>query len=998
MGVDIGSIFLNLKLNKDDFNSSLNSVKKEASTAGKEISTSLNKVKGSFSGLSKLLIAAFSIREIARFSASCLELGSNLAEVQNVVDVTFTSMSDKVNKFAKSAAISYGLSETMAKQFVGTVGAMAKAFSFSEQSAFDMGTSIAALSGDIASFYNISQDEAFTKLKSIFTGETESLKSLGVVMTQTALDSFAMANGFNKTTRNMSESEKVALRYRFVLDQLKGASGDFSRTSEGWANQVRILKLQFDSLKASIGQGLIQVLLPVIKTINILIGKLMSLASAFKSFTAMFGGGKKDGIASSVSQMDAVSKASTGASKALGGAGSAAKKAAKDIASATTGIDELNIIQKPSADSSAGGSDSLAGVSDIDTPKLNLERVEEDSSSLDTLRDRFTPIIEKAKELQELFIQGFKLGFSDSEVRIDNIKTSLINLKDTMKEIATDESVSKSFENFVDSFVLALGKITGSAASIGLTTADFLVGSVESYLVKNKGRIKKALAEQFDISSEMSKITSDFSVSFANIFKVFSSPSAKSIGGSITAIFTNAFVDVGLLVEKFARDVLIIITKPFTDNEDLIKDNFGHMLDVAAPILDDLADIFSDVGETLNDVYDKHIKPLMDSLANGLSEIVKVISTAWKIHIAPVLENLAKKFHEVKESAIDPLIDKVGEFIGKIADGIKEIWEVTLQPFITWLIEILTPILANVFNGAIEVVGNFLINISSVVSGVLDALGGLVDFIVGVFTLDFKKAWEGIKTFITGIWDAIKGIVKTVFGLIVDLINQKLKAIKAVWDNVWGVIKDFVSKIWDGIKITITNVITGIKNGIDKFISGVKSAWESGFNKVKDTTKIIWEGIWSTIKGIINLVIGGVESMVNSCINAINGIIKGINSVAEKIPGVSVELIPNIPKVKLPKLAQGGFVKANTPQLAVIGDNKYQGEVVAPENKMVDMARIAAELAMNKGGNFNNADVVEILSKIFEYIKEFNPQIVFDVRELTEKQNSLNKRLGYSMS
>ena len=117
------------------------------------------------------------------------------------------------------------------------------------------------------------QDEAYTKLKSVFTGETESLKDLGVVMTQTALDSYALANGFGKTTAQMSEAEKVALRYQFVQEQLALANGDFARTSDGWANQVRILSLQFQSLKASIGQGLINVFTPVLKMINTLIGR-----------------------------------------------------------------------------------------------------------------------------------------------------------------------------------------------------------------------------------------------------------------------------------------------------------------------------------------------------------------------------------------------------------------------------------------------------------------------------------------------------------------------------------------------------------------------------------------------------------------------------------------------------------------------------------------------------------------------------------------------------
>ena len=244
------------------------------------------------------LAAAFGVKKLVEFGKQCLELGSDLAEVQNVVDVTFPNMTAQVDKFAKSAAQSFGLSETMAKQYTGTFGAMAKAFGFSEKQAYDMGTTLTGLAGDVASFYNLSQDEAYTKIKSVFTGETESLKDLGVVMTQTALDSYAMANGFGKTTSAMTEAEKVALRYQFVQDQLSAAQGDFARTSDSWANQCRILSLQTQSLMATIGQGLINLFTPVIRVINTAIGKLATLANAFKAFTELITGNKSSGTES----------------------------------------------------------------------------------------------------------------------------------------------------------------------------------------------------------------------------------------------------------------------------------------------------------------------------------------------------------------------------------------------------------------------------------------------------------------------------------------------------------------------------------------------------------------------------------------------------------------------------------------------------------------------------------------------------------------------------
>lgn len=220
-------------------------------------------------------------RALVDFGKESIELGSDLQEVQNVVDVTFTNMSDEVNEFARNAMTSAGLSETVAKKYTGTFGAMAKSFGFTEKEAYDMATSLTQLTGDVASFYNLDHEEAYTKLKGVFTGETEALKELGIVMTQSALDQYALEKGIGKTTAEMSEQEKVALRHSFVMEQLEGASGDFVRTQDSWANQTRILSLQWESFQATIGEGLIAMLTP---GLQFLTGEVMPALNKFADF------------------------------------------------------------------------------------------------------------------------------------------------------------------------------------------------------------------------------------------------------------------------------------------------------------------------------------------------------------------------------------------------------------------------------------------------------------------------------------------------------------------------------------------------------------------------------------------------------------------------------------------------------------------------------------------------------------------------------------------
>ncbi len=401
MSTNVGSVDFELLLNSNPFNKGLKDTTNTIKSSG--IENSLKKI-------GKLAVAAFSVKAIVNFGKECIDLGSDLTEVQNVVDVTFGSLNTEVNRFAENAITQFGLGQTVTKKYAGTFGAMAKAFNFSNKEALAMSETLTGLTGDVASFYNLSSDEAYTKLKSVFTGETETLKDLGVVMTQNALDQYALANGYGKTTSKMSEQEKVALRYKFVLDKLNIANGDFARTSDSWANQTRVLSLRFNELKAALGQGFINIFTPIIKGINMVLSKLQVLANAFKSFTEMiFGNAGGDDSTSTVS--DLASDASK-ASDAVSGIGDSAKKSAKDLKSLAS-FDTAQILKKDDSDSSSSGSG--AG-GKIDTSGLNLtDNLKKQASDIGKIFGdiNFEPLINsfnKVKEAAQPLITTIKDG------------------------------------------------------------------------------------------------------------------------------------------------------------------------------------------------------------------------------------------------------------------------------------------------------------------------------------------------------------------------------------------------------------------------------------------------------------------------------------------------------------------------------------------------------------------------------------------------------------
>ena len=974
--------------------------------------------------------AAFSVKKLIDFGADCLRLGSDLQEVQNVVDVTFPQMSKQVDNFAKNAAASFGLSETMAKKFAGTSGAMAKSFGFSEQAAYEMATTLTGLAGDVASFYNISQDEAYTKLKSVFTGETETLKDLGVVMTQSALDAYALANGYSKTTAKMSEMEKVALRYKFVQDQLSAASGDFIRTSDGWANQVRVFQLQFDSLKATIGQGLINVLTPVIKVINTIIGKLMSLANAFKAFTEMITGkgSSGGGTSAAAAGMKAVAQSADKANAAAGGAGSAAKKAAKDMKSVTTGIDELNIIDPDTGSDGGGSGGGAAGGYDVD--QFDMGAV--DTSALDVMDSKYQALIDRAKELKGLFTAGFWDGFGDTSV-FDGILASVDRIKQSLGEIFTAPEVLAAANSFADQFSYSLGQIAGSVAGIGTTIADNLLGGISLYLQQNTERIREYLVSMFDIGSRVAQITGDFSKAVNTIFSVFRSDSAKQITADVIGIFSESFMGVSELAGTFAADILDIIAAPFVENADYIRTTLEDTFGAIEPVFSAIKDLISETFEKVRATYDSHVAPMMAAFKQGFTEIGTLLLNVYNTYFLPVLQNLSNKFVEVKDNYLSPLIDKFLDFGGKVADAITQLWTGALQPFIEWFIANVAPVIAGALQTIVEAVFGFIEVVTPIIEGFITLLSGVIEFVVGVFTADWTMAWEGIKEIFLGIWEILKGIVtaavntiyatikavwtnisnitttiwngiksllNTIWNWLKSLATTLFTAIKNAISTIWESIKSTTSEIWEGIKSTLSTLWDTIKTAVDEKFTAMRDAITGVWDTVRSKTKEIWDGIWADIKGIINMIISGVESMANRVIDAINAMIDAVNEVADKVPGIGADLIPNIPNINLPRLAQGGFVRANTPQLAMIGDNRHYGEIVAPEDKMQEMVDRAVAMASRNSSGMSDqylAIMVGLLQKIIELIEQMDLTVYVDIREIKKQLADLEKRSGYKL-
>lgn len=1037
MSTNVGEIDLSLILNSDKFNSQLKNVDAQANSAATKISSSLSKI-------GKAALAAFSVAAVVKFGKECLRVATETSNAWIGLNSILTGQGrsfDNAKKFiqeyvsdglvplnnAVAAYKNLALRGYSSDQIEKTMTALKNSATFARQSTYSLGDAVQTATEGLKNENSVVVDNA---------GVTKNVAKMW--------EDYAKSIG--KTTNQLTQAEKIQAEVNGILEETKFQSNDAAIYASTYSGKLAQLNTAFTNLKTAVGnviQPIAKLFIPIITTA---VNAVTRLFTALSGLLSLFGL-KADSVETVSSGLGDLANQAGTASDAISGVGDSAKKAGKDAKKASNNLaafDNLNVLQKDTDSSSeSGGGSSGGGASAGLTDSLDVtSTIKEDTSMFDGLLDR-------VKQLAGIFKKGFEVSFGNTN--FDGIKQHLGNIKDTLIEIWTDPKVLNSASNWVKTVCYALGQAVGAIARIGTNIVEGLVGSIDKYLSQNKERIKTHICNMFDISSADLALTGNLWQALGEISDVFKSDTAKQIGANIIAIFVNPFMSIQELCGKFVLDLKAILVQPIIDNADKIKTTIENTMKPIESFTSTLANAMTYVGDKWNEVYDQHIHPLMEALKTGISDTFGKFLDAYNTYVAPMLERLATKFNELWNTHLKPFVDNVAGLIGSIADAVTALWNNILKPVIDWIIQNILPVLVPIFESLWNTICNVFGAITDTIGGIIQTFKGLIDFIVGIFTGDWNKAWEGIKTFFTGIWNAIKGVVSTVWnaikGIIETVINvikgiitTVFNAIKTIITNIFNGIKTFITNIWNGIKTIISNVINGIKNTISNVFNSIKTNITNVFNNIKNTASNIWNniknsisnavnnikngivntfqnayngiknifsniasfftGIWDRVKNTfsnlgtrigesisgavksgINGVLGMIEGVVNKFVNMINGAIDLINN----IPGVN---IGKLSQLNLPRLAEGGYVKANTPQLAVIGDNKNQGEVVAPEDKMLDMILTALRMfnEQNVGQN-NNSQAQNITLK-------FDGSMAQLIRVLKPELDKESKRKG----
>ena len=336
-----------------------------ATSLGKSLnifSGSANKAKSSSfslaSAFGKLYASYWLLFRVFSKIKDAIDISSSLTEVENVVRTTFGNYEKLIQDFSKTSIQDFGMSELTAKQVASRFQAMGTAMGFSQGKMADMSLQLTKLTADMASFYDMEQSDVARNLQAVFTGETEPLRKYGLDLTQATLKEWAMKQGLDADISSMTQAEKTMLRYQYVMANTAAAQGDFARTSDTWANQIRILKQSFEQLAAIIGGALINAFKPFVRTLNAVMQKVIAFATTVTNALGSIFGWKFEISAGGLA--DDWSDAAGSAADIADSTGQAAKNVEK-MNKGLRAFDELNLITTPDNSSGSGSGGSGGG-------------------------------------------------------------------------------------------------------------------------------------------------------------------------------------------------------------------------------------------------------------------------------------------------------------------------------------------------------------------------------------------------------------------------------------------------------------------------------------------------------------------------------------------------------------------------------------------------------------------------------------------------------------
>lgn len=645
------------KLNKETISLEKN-LKKAGDSGAKsmqQISSGANKSSKSIGGLRAslgkivgILAAGFSIRGIVNIGKEAINLASDLTEVQNVVDTAFGSMSQKMEDFADTAIDTYGISKLTAKNIGSTYTAMARGMGQSLDEATDKALEMTGRVADIASFYNLSIDRANTIGRAVYSGETEPLKQIGVIMTEDQLAAFALANGYDTLYKNMNAAQKLEVRQAYFLAQTNLAAGDFVKTQDSWANQTKILSERWKEFLSVLGTGLLQILTPALKFLNHFVSAMTSALTAFNKFlginTEVSSTGAA-GIADIADGMDDVTSSTE-----------AANDAQKDLLGS---YDKLDIISKDTssgATGAGGGAGAGTGLNGLDiTESLNNSKTK-----------AFEQQMNKLQSILDKFSKYLKSNFGDTIKKITkDFKKNFINTKNIFSKVLND--IKSLFPDFIKYLQTDFVDMVNARLNL---VADVVNGLWDSW--------NRVFSDLWDIVifPFLGKLTTEGLPTISKFLTEFyklGSDTFTQFKDIFDTVWTEGAVPALYLFSDVFSDVIDLISQKWNEYGQPIFDGLRTTVEKVGSIIKNtwettIRPVWDELMSTLDEIWNKHAQPLLDKFSDFVGKLILLGQRILNNFILPV----AREFQELFGTPIGHTLQDLIKLLGLFVDGLMD--------------------------------------------------------------------------------------------------------------------------------------------------------------------------------------------------------------------------------------------------------------------------------------------------------------------------------------
>lgn len=896
----------------------------------------LDSMKKMLGELAAAVGLAYSAKALVDFGRQSVKLASDMQEVQNVVDTAFGAMAYKMEDFAESSITQYGISKLAAKQTGSTFAAMASGMQLPLDAASDMAIALTGLSADMASFYNVSQDVASTALKSVFTGETETLKQFGIVMTEANLNAFAMSQGINKTVREMTEAEKVMLRYQYVMQATALAQGDFAKTSGGWANQMRILSEQWKEFSTIVGNVILNVALPAVRHLNDALSKLITHANnAYHALAEFMGWGGESPLTIASQYGDAAKVSIAEAADEQNALTDAIEATAKAQENSLAGFDKINKLSgsaQVSAPETVSSTDPVTVAPSVNTAPAQ-EAVQKAAEETQTIFAElvpevdFKPLLGSLEELKTYTLPivghiGDAFGWCYENVLVplaqwtieEALPASIGVFSGALDVLDASIEALKPYVAWLwDEFISPLAEWSGDIITTGLEKLSDVLHDVADWIRENP-----------DAAVRIGAVALAVTGLYAAINRGAITAGLAKLGGFLKTLgalnVTLGVVIAGVIAWGYT---ITELSKNWEDICDVFEESggaFGFISGWLEYVREDVEEFFGGFGafgEKWYDLWEGTGETLYDqaqangSLFGAMLENFLSMSAGFGVQwLADLANDFAEGWREMEE------------FGGKLYDGVESVkswfadgWRKIKQVFAgagTWAEGRMNSIKSAFSNAP----SWFSTKFTQAYSNVRDAFSG-------------TGTWfEDLNSQIEGAFSTVDSYLGTKFGDGWTNIKEKFSGAKSHFETVWNDMKTAFAN--GDIGGWFREQFQAGYDNITSVFDGMGGYWQD-----------IWDGIGSGARDWVNSLLDkldalgyAVEELLNNTVDALNSTLSF--SIPDNIPsryaGMSFGLnLSHVDIPPIPRLATGTVVPANYGEfLAVLGDNRRETEVVSP--------------------------------------------------------------------